>query len=129
MSHRKWRETKQQPSRARSGHKISSCLVSLLFLCDIPSSHAVDQKCSKGKTYLFISRITVTLTNSLSSKASKAVNIFMTLVKVLLHFHRCAVTQLRPVCTYYQFALRKLSITLSFLRQHHANRGCHRQGI
>ena len=34
MSHRKWRETKQQPSRARSGHQISCCLVSLHFLCD-----------------------------------------------------------------------------------------------
>ena len=31
--HRKWRETKQQPSRARSGHH-SCCLVSLHFLCD-----------------------------------------------------------------------------------------------
>ena len=35
MSHWKWRETKQQPSRARSGHQISCCLVSLHFLCDI----------------------------------------------------------------------------------------------
>ena len=35
MSHRKWRETKQQPSRARSGNKLSCCLVSLHFLCDI----------------------------------------------------------------------------------------------
>ena len=32
---KKWRETKQQPSRARSGHQISCCLVSLHFLCDI----------------------------------------------------------------------------------------------
>ena len=35
MSHRKWRETKQQPSRARSGKNISCCLVSCHFLCDI----------------------------------------------------------------------------------------------
>ena len=35
MSHRKWRETKQQPSRARSGHQISCCLNFLHFLCDI----------------------------------------------------------------------------------------------
>ena len=28
-------ETKQQPSRARSGHQISCCLVFLHFLCDI----------------------------------------------------------------------------------------------
>ena len=34
MLHRKWRESKQQPSRARSGHQISCCLVSLHFLCD-----------------------------------------------------------------------------------------------
>ena len=27
MSHRKWRETKQQPSIARSGHQLSCCLV------------------------------------------------------------------------------------------------------
>ena len=35
MSLWKWRETKLQPSRARSGHQISCCLVSLHFLCDI----------------------------------------------------------------------------------------------
>ena len=35
MSHWKWRETKLQPSRARSGHQISCCLVSLHFLRDI----------------------------------------------------------------------------------------------
>ena len=35
MSHWKWRETKRQPSRARSGRQISCCLVSLHFLCDI----------------------------------------------------------------------------------------------
>ena len=35
MSHWKWRKTKQQPSRAKAGHQISCCLVSLYFLCDI----------------------------------------------------------------------------------------------
>ena len=35
MSHWKWTETKLQQSRARSGHQISRCLVSLNFLCDI----------------------------------------------------------------------------------------------
>ena len=35
MSHWKWRETKLQPSRVRSGHQISCCLLSLHFLCDI----------------------------------------------------------------------------------------------
>ena len=38
MSHRKRRETRQQPSRARSGHQISCCLISLHVLCDILSS-------------------------------------------------------------------------------------------
>ena len=33
-----------QPSTARSGHHISCCLVSLLFLCDILSSHPVVDK-------------------------------------------------------------------------------------
>ena len=37
MSHRKWREIKQQPSRARQGHQISCCRVALHFLCDILS--------------------------------------------------------------------------------------------
>ena len=41
MSRRKWRETKQQPSRAGSGHQISCCLVSLHFLCDILSGRPV----------------------------------------------------------------------------------------
>ena len=38
MSHKKWRETKQQPSRARTGHQISCCLLLLHFLCDILST-------------------------------------------------------------------------------------------
>ena len=35
MSHRKWRVTKQHPSRTSSGHQISCCLFSLHFLCAI----------------------------------------------------------------------------------------------
>ena len=42
MSHSKLREGKQQQNRARSGHHISCCLVSLHFLCDILSSRPVD---------------------------------------------------------------------------------------
>ena len=41
LPNRKWRETKQQPSRARSGHQTSCYLVSLHFLCDILSGHPV----------------------------------------------------------------------------------------
>ena len=41
MSHRKCRETKQQPSRSRSVHQLSHCLVSLHFLCDILSGGPV----------------------------------------------------------------------------------------
>ena len=36
-SHMKWRETKQQLSRARSGHQISCWLFYLHFLCDMPT--------------------------------------------------------------------------------------------
>ena len=35
MSHWKWGETKQHPSRDRSDHQISCSLDSLHFLCDI----------------------------------------------------------------------------------------------
>ena len=42
MSHRKRRETNQQPSRARAGYPISCCLLSLHFLCDILSGGPVD---------------------------------------------------------------------------------------
>ena len=35
MSHRKWRETKHNPSRTSSGHLISCCLFSLHFRYDI----------------------------------------------------------------------------------------------
>ena len=41
LSHRKWRKTKQQPSRASSGHQLSCCLVSLHFLWDILSGRHV----------------------------------------------------------------------------------------
>ena len=30
-----WRENKQHPSRVRSGHQVSCCLISLHFRCDI----------------------------------------------------------------------------------------------
>ena len=41
MSHRKWRSTKQHPSRARAGYQISCCLLSPLFLCDVLSGGPV----------------------------------------------------------------------------------------
>ena len=41
MSHWKWIETKQQPSRARSGHQISCCLV--LGICS--DSKVSDCRC------------------------------------------------------------------------------------
>ena len=41
MSHREWRETKQLPIRAWSGHQIRYCLVSLHFLCDILSGRSI----------------------------------------------------------------------------------------
>ena len=44
MSLRKWRETKQHPSRARSGHQIICCLVFLHFLCDILSGRPVKRR-------------------------------------------------------------------------------------
>ena len=33
---RKWRETKQRPSRVRSCNRISCCSISLSFLCGVP---------------------------------------------------------------------------------------------
>ena len=50
MSHWKWRETKQHPSRARSGHKISCSLVSLHFRCDILAPIPVHVGTSKNKS-------------------------------------------------------------------------------
>ena len=51
MSHWKWRETKRQPSRARSGHQISCSLVSLHFLCDILAPITVQLKTIKVFTH------------------------------------------------------------------------------
>ena len=42
MSHRKWRETKQQPGTAGPGNMLGCCLVSLHFLCYILCSRSVD---------------------------------------------------------------------------------------
>ena len=41
MSHRKWKETKQQPGTAGQGNVLGCCLVSLCFLCNIHSVHSV----------------------------------------------------------------------------------------
>ena len=40
MSHRKRRETKQQPGTARPGKILGCCLVYLFFLCHIHSIHS-----------------------------------------------------------------------------------------
>ena len=45
MSHRKWRVTKQDPSRARPGTQLGCCLFSLHFLCDILQSSPVHIGC------------------------------------------------------------------------------------
>ena len=42
MPHKKFRVTKQQPSRAKSGHLLSCCLVFLLFLGEIISTSTVE---------------------------------------------------------------------------------------
>ena len=42
MSHRKQKETKQQPGTAGPGNILGCCLVSLHFLRDIHSTHLVD---------------------------------------------------------------------------------------
>ena len=47
LSHRKWRETKQQPSIVISGHQISCCLFSLHFLDDILRSGTVHDYCTR----------------------------------------------------------------------------------
>ena len=41
MKHRKWRETKQQPSTARPGNTLGCCFVSLHFLFYILCSRSV----------------------------------------------------------------------------------------
>ena len=43
MSHRKRKETKQQPGTARPGNILGCCLVYLRFLCNIHSIHSVQQ--------------------------------------------------------------------------------------
>ena len=50
MSHTKWRKTKKQSSKTRSGHQISCCLVSLLLLCDILSGCPVFRVMSGKET-------------------------------------------------------------------------------
>ena len=44
LSHRKWKETKQQPGTAGSGNILCCCLVSLHFMCDTLSIHSVDAR-------------------------------------------------------------------------------------
>ena len=41
MSHRKQKDTKQQPGTAGHGNILGCCLVSFSFLCDIDSIHSV----------------------------------------------------------------------------------------
>ena len=55
MSHRKWRETKQHPSRVRSGNHLSCCLLSLHFLCDILHSRTVYLFCNSHPRVYIIS--------------------------------------------------------------------------
>ena len=54
MSQWKWRETKQHPSRVRSGHQVSCCLISLHFRCDIlapiPVQYGMIPHRSRGTT-------------------------------------------------------------------------------
>ena len=42
MSHRKWRDTKQQPGTGGPGNILGCCLVSLRFLCDLHTIHNVE---------------------------------------------------------------------------------------
>ena len=77
MSHRKWRETKQQPSRATSGHKICCCLVSLHFLCDILSTHTA--------LYLFFSeKLSCTMRNVTSHIKTFALRVASREIRFLL---------------------------------------------
>ena len=48
MSHRKWRETKQQPGTAGPGNILGCCLVSLCFLYDIHSNGSIVRHDSGG---------------------------------------------------------------------------------
>ena len=56
MSHRKWREAKQQPSRTRSGNHINCCLVSLHFQRDIQSTAPVQCLTRKNVENLLLGR-------------------------------------------------------------------------
>ena len=47
MSHRKQKETKQQPGTAGPGNIFGCCLVSLSFLCDIHSTNPVTKRLMK----------------------------------------------------------------------------------
>ena len=58
MSHRKRKETKQQPGTAGQGNILGLCLVSLRFLCDIHSIHSLvptKNNCAR-RDYYFVSR-------------------------------------------------------------------------
>ena len=60
------RETKQQPSRDRSGNQISCCLVSLHFLCDILSTGAV-----LWSAYLFCKKLGETCAGNCAPRAAR----------------------------------------------------------
>ena len=53
MSHRKWKETKQQPGTAGPGSILGYCFVSLRFLCDIHSIHSVFNSIFASAVLLF----------------------------------------------------------------------------
>ena len=87
MSHRKYRETKQQPSRARSGHQISCFLVSLHFLCNTLSGHPVKElkhfKMAQNHTMLasgYLMRIQANVDDSGSSWGALTKKIQMSFV-------------------------------------------------
>ena len=67
MPHRKWRETKQQPSRARSGRQIS-CSCCMHSFPPFPVRHPVRSLCNAGRgwslsgpTRIFLLHFEVTL--------------------------------------------------------------------
>ena len=51
MSHRKQKDTKQQPGTAGTGNLLVCCLVSLCFLCDI--SVYLNKKCYMSYYYAY----------------------------------------------------------------------------
>ena len=69
MSHRKWRETKQQPSSSRSGHQISCCSLSYHFLWDILSSRPVLVLREDTLTYNFGTEFLLRSKSSSSTRA------------------------------------------------------------